>query len=306
MKKHQIYDELEMIESEKNSVEKVDKLFLLGKSTWNSGMYDETLRIMTLMFSIAEDISYTKGTAQSLNALGLISKDSKKSLEYFFKSYTQYLRLKDSNGLASTLNNIGIIYKDIASYDKAIEYFMKSLEYIKDGDQSGIKAPCLNNLGMIFFQKGLYDEALDYLLQAKEIWHDKEMFVNYPNNLLNIAHVYIKRLDNESATMYIEEAERINNKINNNDIQTYLYYLKALVMDQLSFPESSIKYLHKALSLYKEEFKLISKKLIVDAMIEIYYKIDDLENVIYWQRQLIIDLEEKVRLLQEELFKSIM
>ncbi|MBI4645324.1 MAG: tetratricopeptide repeat protein, partial [Bacteroidia bacterium] len=120
-----------------------------------------------------DDAEIKRGIANSMMNVGQVYKDwgkykksnelIEKSLEYHKKSLSIMEQIKDSIGIAYSLNNIGVIYEELGIYEKAVENYTKSLEIEdKQGDKDG-SAGTLRNLGIVYTKWGDYIKALDYL-----------------------------------------------------------------------------------------------------------------------------------------------
>jgi tetratricopeptide (TPR) repeat protein len=82
-----------------------------------------------------------------------------KALEYYQASLEIERSLGNKEGIASSLNNIGSIYKSWGQYDKALEYQQASLEIERSlGDEDGIDSS-LSNIGRIYHSWSQYDKA---------------------------------------------------------------------------------------------------------------------------------------------------
>ena len=49
-----------------------------------------------------------------------------KALEFYEKSLKIYQKLGDKQGISSSYNNLGLLYKDKGEWDKALEFYEKS------------------------------------------------------------------------------------------------------------------------------------------------------------------------------------
>ena len=96
-----------------------------------------------------------------------------KALEYYEKSLAIRLKTLDSEhpSVATSYNNIGLVWKLKGEYDKALEYYEKSLAIrLKTfGENHAAVATSYNNIGGIWDSRGEYDKALDYYKKSLEI-----------------------------------------------------------------------------------------------------------------------------------------
>jgi tetratricopeptide (TPR) repeat protein len=72
------------------------------------------------------------------------------ALDYFFKALTIREALGEIDETAASLNNIGLVYRDIADFSKAIEYQQKALEIYEKNNNKIQTAVTLNNLANVY------------------------------------------------------------------------------------------------------------------------------------------------------------
>lgn len=83
------------------------------------------------------------------------TKNTKKSLEYYKKSYDAALKVKDSNSTSSVLMNIGTFYADdLKDQNKALEYYKKASLYAPKKSGAFLKMKIDYNAAVAYFIKG--------------------------------------------------------------------------------------------------------------------------------------------------------
>ncbi len=93
----------------------------------------------------------------------------KKSLEFHHKSLELREELNEKQGIAQSLNNIGIAYLHSGKLNQALEYFQRSLEISRELGNDNEITNSLLRIGEIYKALGEYGKALDYLNQSLEI-----------------------------------------------------------------------------------------------------------------------------------------
>lgn len=79
------------------------------------------------------------------------------------------LKAGDRPVTATTLNNIGEVYRNLKQPQKALEFYNQALPIYKEvGDISG-EAVSLNNIGLVYYQSKQQEQALTYYNQALPI-----------------------------------------------------------------------------------------------------------------------------------------
>lgn len=83
------------------------------------------------------------------------TKNIKKSLEYYNKSYNAAIKVKDSNSTSSVLMNIGTFYADeIKDQNKALVYYKRAALYIPQKSSGFLKMKIDYNAAVAYFKKG--------------------------------------------------------------------------------------------------------------------------------------------------------
>ncbi len=112
------------------------------------------------------------GEGQTLNNLGIIYwnlAQFPKAVEYYDKSLVIRRKIGDVAGEGQTLNNLGIIYWNWGRYQEAVQYYEKALEIRKKIGDIAGIGQTLNNLGLISWNAGEYAKAADYYEKSLEI-----------------------------------------------------------------------------------------------------------------------------------------
>jgi tetratricopeptide (TPR) repeat protein len=118
--------------------------------------------------------------------------------------------------LATSYNNIGVVYKNMGEYSKALSYYEKALEI----QQKSLPvnhpdlATSYNNIGRVYDNMGEYSKALSSHERALEI-RQKSLPVNHPHlatSYNNIGSVYDNMGEYSKALSYYEKDLEISQK----------------------------------------------------------------------------------------------
>jgi serine phosphatase RsbU (regulator of sigma subunit) len=113
-----------------------------------------------------------KYLASSLNNIGVIYSDQGniiKALEHYNQSLKIQVEIGDVAGEAQSLNNIGVIYNNQNNLKKALDCFQKSLGIREGLDDLEGIAVCYNNIGKVYQKQQLYEKSLKYYNQSLNI-----------------------------------------------------------------------------------------------------------------------------------------
>lgn len=94
----------------------------------NWELYDATVMEMLSLSEKTNDLSYKADCYNKLGVANCLRGRNNESLEFFTKTLEIYLELNDTNGISNSYENLGIVYKDLAKYDKAIECQINSIK----------------------------------------------------------------------------------------------------------------------------------------------------------------------------------
>ena len=161
--------------------------------------YDEPKLKATLLNVLAVSLTYMGyyGTA----------------LEKHFESLKLREELKDSVAIASSLNNIGLVYQQVDNTAEAIVYFNRALEYkYKLGDKSAIVIS-LNNLGSTLLKTKKFKESEKLFKKALTITSDGQNIENLALTLSNLGRYFYKEMQYDSALVYAENSLLLRQKM---------------------------------------------------------------------------------------------
>lgn len=115
---------------------------------------------------------------------------SKKDLEAAILKYQEALRIFDkerhTRGIARVTNNMGLVYQDLANYDKATECFKTALSVARTVGDRTCEGWALNNLGEVHRLRAEYDKAIDSYGQSMAVTKsigDQKMVGRTLNNM---------------------------------------------------------------------------------------------------------------------------
>ncbi|CAF0873926.1 unnamed protein product [Adineta steineri] len=130
---------------------------------------DEDEQLRQLSEHVKIEIGSTSGIS-SLMTLGLLMTtmgEINRAKEFYEIILNDPILKNDFVTIVSVFNNLGVIYNELADYDKAKEYYQKSLDiYQKQFPAYNDTATTLGNLGNNSVDRGDLDLALDYYDRA--------------------------------------------------------------------------------------------------------------------------------------------
>lgn len=140
---------LEIVSRAKDSVKIARTNTNIGNIYYDSGNYDKALEFYNKSLDITE------------NALERYVQSSQKSREKQTKK-----------GIATLMNNIGLVYKKKGNYTKALNYCKKALQIKEELGHNEFLFFPLTSIGQIYSEMGDYANALVYARQSLELAKD--------------------------------------------------------------------------------------------------------------------------------------
>lgn len=194
-----------IVQQEVKDTNQVNNLNKLCRSLFLISDYTNGLNIGNKALSLAEELGFQKGVANSKNNIG--------NIYYFQGNYSEALKnhlsalrirekINDRKGIAASYNNLGNIYKSQGDYGKALKFQFASLKIEKElGNQNGVAAS-YNNIGIAFQNQKKYDKALEYHLMALTIRQKINDKYGLAYSYNNIGNVFSSQKNLDKALQY--------------------------------------------------------------------------------------------------------
>lgn len=174
-----------------------------------TGDRDKSLPFLFRALRIYETQNYQKGLASVLNNIGVVYKGMGKSrdaIDVYLQASEKYQSEGMEKEYAMSLQNLAIMYRAVESYDTALIYYDQSLSLIKKLDYKRETAMVLGNLGSLYDVMDQYDKALAYHLQALAILKELPNKRSLTYCLHNIGYSNLKLNNYAESEKYLNEA----------------------------------------------------------------------------------------------------
>ncbi|MBA6153977.1 tetratricopeptide repeat-containing sensor histidine kinase [Gelidibacter maritimus] len=168
-----------------------------------------------LLFFLSISIGFSQGTAEKLNdsAMTLYKQDPQRALVILESALDIAQKHKQSEWIAYSKNNLGIVYRDLGQFQKSKALSEEALTRTKD---ERALASAYNNIGACNRSLGDYEAALTAYLNALTIYEKENLVIEQATVINNIGMVYSylgmnsKAVENHLKAIAIFEKE--NNK----------------------------------------------------------------------------------------------
>jgi len=155
----------------KRLIERIDSLNQRALSL-STDRPSESLDVAGKAEALALGADYPRGTAAAAHTTALYhlrSGDLQSAVKKGREALDIFTELQDRDGISSTLNTLGIAYRNIGSFDRGLDCLMRSLkiESAKNNLRNLVKL--YGNIGNIFDSMGQYSDGLQYYTKCLSI-----------------------------------------------------------------------------------------------------------------------------------------
>ena len=166
---------------------------------------DSALLFSEKALIIADKNKLYNEKAELLRIIGLVwyyKVNYTTALDYFNQSHNLYLELNNKSGLASSLNNISLIYADQGFLEKALKMSTQVLDLRKELNDKKLLAGGYNNLGVAYKDIGNNELALENYKKAIEICLENNVTNSIDLYYNNIGQLFLSKNQLDSAYFY--------------------------------------------------------------------------------------------------------
>ncbi|MBI9035843.1 MAG: tetratricopeptide repeat-containing sensor histidine kinase [Bacteroidales bacterium] len=183
-----------------------------GKEHYQLKKYDSALPLFINAMHIADSIKNTDYLANSLNNIGLIylrSKELRKSLEYFNQVLNIDIRENNLKGQASSYNNIANVYYSLNKLDSSIFFYRKSLIINANKKDTLSLAGSYNNIASVYYKINKLDSSYYFFTKSLNLLKHVNAKTQVADLEKNLAFLMIKMDNPIKAFKHIEESKKL-------------------------------------------------------------------------------------------------
>lgn len=194
--------------------------------------------------------NYEELSAHALNTVGITywSNGNYDSAAHYLALVGDiYKKLNKERGMAVAYTNMGLIYQNKGDYEKSLEYALNGLRIMEKLDDKSLQASAFTNIGNVYFLRTEYATAKDYYfksLRLKRAFKGNVMAQNIHKTLNNIANVYVKLNEPDSALAYFRQVIPLAEKVAD-------YKNLSLALSEIGIALNAKKQYDSALYFYK-------------------------------------------------------
>jgi tetratricopeptide (TPR) repeat protein len=216
---------------------------------------EDLLRRKRINEHLLEKVRDREGKAKILGELGVIfyySGELEKALEYYEKALELEEELEIKEEITAILGNIGIVYSTRGELDKALEYLEKALKLDEELERKEGMAAVLGNIGIVYKTKGELDKALEYYEKALKLHEELGRKREMGANLGNIGVVHGIKGELDKALEYLEKALKLDEELGRKEGIAAVLGNIGIVYKTKGELDKALEYYEKALELDEE------------------------------------------------------
>ena len=279
------------------------RIHTMGKLAWTFVFNnpDTAISIIDDAITLSRKVDWQEGLANSLKVKGIghsIKSEFSESLQAYEEGLAIHESMNDSDKIAASHVNIGLLYSNMSDFTKALSHYFTGLKIAEQIQHDGLKSMLYGNIGIIYSRLIKDDEALDYYFKGVEIDEKLDRQNGLASKYINIGLIYERQEKFDEAIKYYKRAIDIKEKTGDlrgvaiatvNLGTTYLtmrqyaeaekYSLKALEVEKQVKSKSNIARAYNVLGkLYLEQNQLHKAKKFLDKGYAEIEGIGDLEQ----------------------------
>ncbi len=195
--------------------------------------------------TLFKEIKQYQKAAVALDNIGQINMDLRNyeiAIRYFKDAIELNKKYDNIYHLCMNYNNLGITYRSIHEYDTGKYYLNEAVKLSKAADFISLVAQSYNNLGSLYKEIEEYDTALVYCRKSLAVCRDIGLRLGEMYNLTNIGDIYINLQQYDSATKHLFLALKLAEKINDLNMQYFIYENLASAYEGLGMNKKAFEY----------------------------------------------------------------
>ncbi|MEX0267663.1 CHAT domain-containing protein [Leptolyngbyaceae cyanobacterium UHCC 1019] len=248
------------------ALQEADRLLKQGNQQLETSQYQAALQSWQQALAIYQAIKDHNGEAGALMNLGL-AYDSLSQPNQAIESYQQALPIfravQDRNGEAKTLGNLGLAYGYLSQPNKAIEFYQQALPIFRAVGDLNGEAKTLGNLGEAHRSLSQYNQAIEYHQQALPIFRAVQDRNGEALALMNLGIAYGSLSQHTKEIEYYQQALPIFRAVKDRAGEGKLLNNMGVLLKEQKQPELAIAFYKQSVNV-RETIRKDLRKLSPD------------------------------------------
>jgi signal transduction histidine kinase len=203
-----------------------DFLMRMGQTEYTFGNHDEALRLYMESAELFQKIGQPGREASLYNEIAVLhrkNKNMERSKEYVNAALTLYKIAYDTNGMATTLNNLGITHEIEGHLDSALYYYRTALGLYGQYECELCVSYCQDYMAGVFRLQNQFDSAFYYEAKSLEMRRKLKNTYAEAQSLMTMGEIYFEQAKFRDAITYFNECAVLCRQINFKDYERRAY-----------------------------------------------------------------------------------
>jgi serine phosphatase RsbU (regulator of sigma subunit)/Tfp pilus assembly protein PilF len=225
------------------------------------------------------------GMASGYNNLGVVCRnmsDYKCALDNYFKALRIREKMNNIRGIGQSYTNIAIVYGNLSQHEKSLEYDYKALKIKQELNDKFGIAKSYNNLASTYSVLEKYDSAIYYNEKAIAIRLVIEDKSGLASSYYNLGGLFVNLGENTKASSYLKKALDIYIELEERPGQSLCYLALGSVQRNLKNYKEAENSYIKALQLVKETGTTDQLKDLYSELSLVGAESKDYQKAYYW------------------------
>ena len=231
--------------AEKLNIDSVKYLALraMGYANGYLGHFEASLENMTDGFRYYESTKDSVNIAKSLSDIAYLlkytSNDQKEIMAHSLHALSIREKIKDTKGIAYSLNNIGVFLWDWDRKEEAMVYFLKALPYFEQHHLVDESAQTNYNVANYYYDSGDILSAKAHFAKALALFRQINHRIGEASVLTKLAQVALSEKDKVQALEYLESAKKLHELSGNIEgLVSYYYNTSSILLEEKMLVEA--------------------------------------------------------------------
>ncbi|MFB2877786.1 tetratricopeptide repeat protein [Floridanema aerugineum] len=279
-----------------------DLLFRQGNQQFQISQVEEALQFWQQALAIYREIKNRQGEAASLGNLGIAYDslgDYTKAIVYYQQCLIITQEIEDRFNEGRVLGNLGATYSSLGDYAKAIEYQRQSLAIKREIKDRQGEGQALGNLGTVSRLLADYAKAIEYYQQSLAIFREIKDRQGERQSLDNLGATYNSLGDYAKAIEYGQQSLTISQEIKDRLGEGASLSNLGVAYYSLGDYAKAIEYHQQSLAIVREIKDRLGEGTSLGNLGVAYYSLGDYAKAIEYHQQSLA-IKQEIKDLQGE------
>jgi tetratricopeptide (TPR) repeat protein len=199
----------------------------------------------------------------------------------------------DKKRLATTYNNIGLIYDAQGNYEEALQWYQKSVEITEQIGDRAILAATYNNIGEVHKSQGNYEEALQWYQKSVEITEQIGDWDGLATTYNNIGLIYHAQGSYKDALEWYKKSLEIRKQIGDKSRLAMTYSNIGSIYNAKGSYNEALEWFKKSVEIKKQIGDTAGLATIYNNIGSVYYAQGSYADALEWLKKS-VEISERI------------